>query len=75
MLVEFNSDSVRFATLVDGEPFLWGGEVYLRITAIPSDDGMTYNAVHLLTGMVTCIKDETKVTPVDAKVVVERGNA
>jgi hypothetical protein len=74
MIVEFNSDSVRFATLVEGEPFLWGGDVYLRISTIPSDDGMAYNAVHLLTGMVTCIKDETKVTPVDAKVVVERGN-
>lgn len=69
MIVEFNSDSVRFATLVMGEPFLWGGEVYLKIATITADE-MAYNAVHLYTGMATCIKDETKVTPVDAKVIV-----
>jgi hypothetical protein len=75
MLVEFQQDSVNFCTLTEGEPFLWGNELYMKMNALPSDGGEIYNAVHFFSGMILGIKDNTKVTPVNAKVVVERGNA
>lgn len=75
MIVDLQKKPVNFQDIAQGEPFTWGDEVYIKIRPIITHEklinkDLTYNALHIETGEATWIDDETKVTPINAKVVI-----
>lgn len=73
MRIEYKNNTTPFENLCGGLCFTYDGKAFIRISTLlaPDTGKVLFNAVDLSTGTPKLFENFNKVTPVNAKVVIE----
>jgi len=72
MIIDEKDNRKNFSELKEGDVFKWIGVIYMKTETMYFTDE-PINAVDLEYGKLATVKEDAKVTPIDAVLSVDRG--